>query len=234
MVGRSLASMALGRDDEPARLAFVDPPPLQVPPEPFRFVGGAIIRRAILRKEAAEERGARPRARSPGSSAGSRSGSASTSAAERLDAALGRVPGRLRDEFLSHSERNSSSFTQGTLTTMSPGSVVAVSVRGAAVSAIAAGAVDEVEGVITTVAEDAIRVRDLRSACRRRRRRTGGRAPAAAAQAVDDGIAGPRIMSAPEPPTTFSTDGRIVSPSPASPSSAAAFNVTVSGPVREL
>jgi hypothetical protein len=31
-----------------------------VPPEPFRYLGGTIIRRALLRKESAEERGERP------------------------------------------------------------------------------------------------------------------------------------------------------------------------------
>jgi glycine/D-amino acid oxidase-like deaminating enzyme len=60
MFGRSLASLALERHDEASRLAFVNPPPLQVPPEPFRFVGGSMIRRAILRKEAALEQGRRP------------------------------------------------------------------------------------------------------------------------------------------------------------------------------
>ena len=58
---RSLASLALGRRDEshPARLSS-SPPPVHVPPEPFRYAGGAIVRRAILRKEAALERDARP------------------------------------------------------------------------------------------------------------------------------------------------------------------------------
>ncbi len=60
MLGRSLASLALERHDEASRLAFVNPPPHQVPPEPFRFVGGTVIRRAILRQEAALERGRRP------------------------------------------------------------------------------------------------------------------------------------------------------------------------------
>ena len=60
MLGRSLASLALERRDEASRLAFVNPPPHQVPPEPFRFVGGTVIRRAILRQEAALERGRRP------------------------------------------------------------------------------------------------------------------------------------------------------------------------------
>ena len=60
MVGRSLASLALGRDDDAARLAYISPAPLKVPPEPFRYIGGSIIRRALLRKEEALERGQRP------------------------------------------------------------------------------------------------------------------------------------------------------------------------------
>jgi len=60
MLGRSLASLALDRRDEPTRLALIDPPPLRVPPEPFRYVGGSIIRRAIMRKEEALERDERP------------------------------------------------------------------------------------------------------------------------------------------------------------------------------
>ena len=51
MVGRALASLALDRRDEHSSLAIVDPPPVRVPPEPFRYAGGTIIRRAILRKE---------------------------------------------------------------------------------------------------------------------------------------------------------------------------------------
>lgn len=60
MVGRSLASLALDRRDEHSSLALVDPPPVRVPPEPFRYAGGTIIRRAILRKEAALEEGHDP------------------------------------------------------------------------------------------------------------------------------------------------------------------------------
>jgi glycine/D-amino acid oxidase-like deaminating enzyme len=60
MVARSLASLALDRADAPARLAFVEPEPLRVPPEPFRYIGGSIIRRAILRQEDTLERGERP------------------------------------------------------------------------------------------------------------------------------------------------------------------------------
>ncbi len=60
MVGRALAALALGIDDEYARLAIVDPPAVHVPPEPFRFAGGTVIRRAILRKETAEEQDRTP------------------------------------------------------------------------------------------------------------------------------------------------------------------------------
>jgi len=60
MVARSLASLALDRRDEPSRLAFVSPDSVRVPPEPFRYLGGTLIRRALLRKEAAEERGEHP------------------------------------------------------------------------------------------------------------------------------------------------------------------------------
>ena len=55
MVGRSLAALALERRDEHTALAIVDPPPVRVPPEPFRYLGGTAIRRAILRKERLEE-----------------------------------------------------------------------------------------------------------------------------------------------------------------------------------
>jgi glycine/D-amino acid oxidase-like deaminating enzyme len=60
MVGRSLASLALGREDGPARLPLIDPPPAAVPPEPFRWAGGSLIRGALLRKERLEEEGRRP------------------------------------------------------------------------------------------------------------------------------------------------------------------------------
>ena len=60
MIGRSLASLALDRDDEASRLAIVSPPPHHVPPEPFRFIGGSLIRRAIVAKETADEQGRAP------------------------------------------------------------------------------------------------------------------------------------------------------------------------------
>jgi glycine/D-amino acid oxidase-like deaminating enzyme len=60
MVAHSLCSLALDRRDEHSRLAIVEPQPLHVPPEPFRYVGGAIVRRALIRKEEAEEAGREP------------------------------------------------------------------------------------------------------------------------------------------------------------------------------
>jgi glycine/D-amino acid oxidase-like deaminating enzyme len=60
MVGRSLASLALGRDDEPTRLAFVDAKSPRIPPEPVHWIGGEAIRLGILRKEEAEVIGHQP------------------------------------------------------------------------------------------------------------------------------------------------------------------------------
>jgi glycine/D-amino acid oxidase-like deaminating enzyme len=57
--GQILASLALGADDEWARLPLVGRwiPPL--PPEPFRRIGGGAVRAAILACEEAEDRGGR-------------------------------------------------------------------------------------------------------------------------------------------------------------------------------
>ncbi len=60
MVGRTLASLALGRRDEASRLAFVEPSPPRVPPEPFHWLGGEAIRRAIMAKERAQLDGREP------------------------------------------------------------------------------------------------------------------------------------------------------------------------------
>jgi glycine/D-amino acid oxidase-like deaminating enzyme len=54
MVGRTLASLALDRRDDPSRLAFVDGASPRVPPEPFHWIGGEAIRLGILAKEEAE------------------------------------------------------------------------------------------------------------------------------------------------------------------------------------
>ncbi len=60
MVGRTLASLALDRTDDHSRLPFVDPSPQRVPPEPFHWLGGNLIRRAIMARENAETEGRRP------------------------------------------------------------------------------------------------------------------------------------------------------------------------------
>jgi glycine/D-amino acid oxidase-like deaminating enzyme len=60
MVAQALVSLALDRRDEHSRLAIVEPHPIRVPPEPFRYVGGLIIRDALLLKERAEDQGREP------------------------------------------------------------------------------------------------------------------------------------------------------------------------------
>lgn len=62
MVGRCLASCALELDDRYSSLAMVEPASAltRVPPEPFRWVGGTLIREAIGRKEEAEAAGRKP------------------------------------------------------------------------------------------------------------------------------------------------------------------------------
>jgi glycine/D-amino acid oxidase-like deaminating enzyme len=60
MVARTLASLALDRRDDPSRLAFIDPSPRRVPPEPLQWIGGEAIRLGILAKENAELVGRRP------------------------------------------------------------------------------------------------------------------------------------------------------------------------------
>ena len=62
MVGRCIASSLLDRQDEYSSLPIVQPPSAltRVPPEPFRWIGGTLIREAIGRKEQAEEEGRAP------------------------------------------------------------------------------------------------------------------------------------------------------------------------------
>jgi glycine/D-amino acid oxidase-like deaminating enzyme len=60
-VGRCLASVALGRDDEPADVArLLRRAGPSLPPEPIRYVGGRLVQRAIASKERAELLGRRP------------------------------------------------------------------------------------------------------------------------------------------------------------------------------
>jgi len=58
--GEILSRLALDRRDETTRLAIVDPPRKLFPPEPFRYVGGSLIRQALVRKDAAEDEGRSP------------------------------------------------------------------------------------------------------------------------------------------------------------------------------
>jgi glycine/D-amino acid oxidase-like deaminating enzyme len=60
MVARTLASLALDRRDGYSLLPFVDPAPQPVPPEPFHWLGGETIRRALTSKEDAELAGRAP------------------------------------------------------------------------------------------------------------------------------------------------------------------------------
>jgi glycine/D-amino acid oxidase-like deaminating enzyme len=58
--GEILARLALDRRDERTALAIVEPKRKLFPPEPFKYVGGSLIRQALLRKDAAEDRGESP------------------------------------------------------------------------------------------------------------------------------------------------------------------------------
>jgi glycine/D-amino acid oxidase-like deaminating enzyme len=58
--GRILGSLVLGADDEWTRLPLATRDLPRLPPEPFRRVGGGLVRWAIMSCEAAEEEGRRP------------------------------------------------------------------------------------------------------------------------------------------------------------------------------
>jgi glycine/D-amino acid oxidase-like deaminating enzyme len=58
--GEILARLALDRRDERTALALVEPERALFPPEPFRYIGGSLIRRALLAKDAAEDEGRTP------------------------------------------------------------------------------------------------------------------------------------------------------------------------------
>jgi glycine/D-amino acid oxidase-like deaminating enzyme len=60
LAGRTLASLALDRPDEATRLPIVDSGPgAWVPPEPLAWLGGSLVRAALVRREQAEETGGR-------------------------------------------------------------------------------------------------------------------------------------------------------------------------------
>jgi glycine/D-amino acid oxidase-like deaminating enzyme len=60
LIGRTLASVALERDDDFARSPLVSDPPSYLPPEPFRFVAVRAMRSAIERYEVLEDEGKKP------------------------------------------------------------------------------------------------------------------------------------------------------------------------------
>ncbi|MEE4275103.1 MAG: FAD-binding oxidoreductase [Thermoleophilia bacterium] len=60
LIGRTLASVALERDDDHARSPLVSDPPSYLPPEPFRFVAARAMRSAIERYEVLEDEGRKP------------------------------------------------------------------------------------------------------------------------------------------------------------------------------
>lgn len=57
LAGQLLASMALESDDEWSRLPLIRTPRATLPPEPFRFVGGNLVRRAMERQERLQDEG---------------------------------------------------------------------------------------------------------------------------------------------------------------------------------
>jgi glycine/D-amino acid oxidase-like deaminating enzyme len=61
LAGRVLASLALDRRDELTRLPLVEAGPgAWVPPEPLAWLGGSVVRGALIRRERIEEDGRRP------------------------------------------------------------------------------------------------------------------------------------------------------------------------------
>ena len=56
LVGRVLASRALGLDDEAGRVPLPEPDPARVPPEPLAWLGGSLVRSALVRRERLEDR----------------------------------------------------------------------------------------------------------------------------------------------------------------------------------
>ncbi len=58
--GEILARLALDRRDERTALAIVEPDRRLFPPEPFRYLGGSVIREALVRRDAAIDEGRRP------------------------------------------------------------------------------------------------------------------------------------------------------------------------------
>ncbi len=60
LAGQVLADLITGADTDNARLPMVNARPRAFPPEPFRSMGAAVMRRAMIAKETAEEQGRKP------------------------------------------------------------------------------------------------------------------------------------------------------------------------------
>jgi glycine/D-amino acid oxidase-like deaminating enzyme len=60
LAGQVLADLATGRDTDAVRLPMVNSKPHLFPPQPFRSWGAAVVRRAMIAKETAEEQGRKP------------------------------------------------------------------------------------------------------------------------------------------------------------------------------
>jgi hypothetical protein len=58
--GQILSRLALDRRDELTRLPLVEPDARRFPPEPFRFAGGSLFRRALIDRDARQQEGRRP------------------------------------------------------------------------------------------------------------------------------------------------------------------------------
>jgi glycine/D-amino acid oxidase-like deaminating enzyme len=60
LAGRVIADLITGADTDEVRLPMVNARTRNFPPEPFRSIGAAVVRRAIIAKDTAEERGEAP------------------------------------------------------------------------------------------------------------------------------------------------------------------------------
>jgi glycine/D-amino acid oxidase-like deaminating enzyme len=60
LAGRVLADLVTAADSDEVRLPMVNAKPRSFPPQPLRAAGAAIVRRAIIAKDTAEEQGRRP------------------------------------------------------------------------------------------------------------------------------------------------------------------------------
>ena len=60
LAGQVIADLITGDDTDNTRLPLVNARPISFPPEPFRSWGAAVVRRAMIEKETAEEHGRKP------------------------------------------------------------------------------------------------------------------------------------------------------------------------------